>query len=311
MTSLLTTPLHSVGTVAPPPSIRVNVPAHGAPQGYLLAMTLAAVEGRYGVPGMPSLTYSGQGGPARMHQSLWHLAREFPGVCRAADTWDVHVPSGDPGDVAAVVSVIEMALAQGLATAGFAANVNMTAPKARLRLLRRHVATEAQLAAAEADARQQARAWAARNLVALPAQQQGSQHAATLGIAGLRALSDRIGRPVAAPYRRTAVPCAMVSPECYQESRPLAQFARLQAEATLPGLMTERFPGRTLFASVARTVRQPRRMPHGQGAQVCREHGWIWVTGPLLRPATMTRPTPIEAIPTSDMGTEHVDLWAA
>lgn len=286
MTSTSLTNLrHLPGAAGPATTpIRVNVPAHGTSQGYLLALELAPVAGPYGLPGMPHLTYSGQGGSARKRASVGRLSTQFPGVCRAAETWDVQLRSTDLRDIADVVSVMEMALAQGLSTSSFAANVDMTAPEARLGLLQRHVVTEAQLEAAEADARRQARAWVARTHVALPAQQQGAQHAATLGIAGLRALSGLIGGPVAAPYRRTADPCTALPPDAYRSARTLAGFATIQAWATLPGLMPVRFPGRTLFDSVARTVRKRRRMPSGQGAEVCRQHGWIWVNGPLMAP---------------------------
>ena len=269
-------PSTSTGMATSP--IQVNIPALGPPQGYLIAVELAPFVGPYGLPGMPSLTYSGQGGSARRRESVGRLLRQFPGTCRVADTWDVSVPSADPRDIADAVSLVEMELAQGLATTSFTANVHMTAPHAWERLLQMGF-TEVQLQAAATDARRQAWAWAARAHVTLPAQHQGSQHAAALGIAGMRALSARIGGPVATPYRRSAGPCSALPVGAYCSSRTLAGFALLQSWATLPGLVPVRFPGQTLFDSVARTVREPRRMPSGLEAVVCRDHGWISVGG--------------------------------
>lgn len=280
MTASHLTPLYQPTFVAKTSSpIRVNIPAVGRPQGYLLAVKLAPFKGLYGRPVMPALTYSGQGGPVRMWESMQHLLQVFPGTCRDADTWDVSLPSADPDDIADAVSVMEMALAQGLATESFSANVHMSAPRSWERLLQRGF-TEKQLQHSAADARRQARAWAGHTNVALPARHQGSQHAAGLGIAGMRALSAIVGAPVATPYRRSAEPCPELPSGACESPWTLAGFASLQSGSTLPGLMRIRFPGRTLVDSVARTVRDPRRMPDGQGAEVCPEHGWIWVNGP-------------------------------
>lgn len=261
-------------------ALRLNLPALGAGHGYLLGLRTRGTAGRLGVPLMPAVGYAGKGDDTRMWRSIQERRAEFAAELTATERWDVTLPSTRPDDLRDAVLVLEAAAAQALASIGFSGNVQLTAPEARQGLLRRGIVTPGQLQQGEADARAQVRAWATARQLALPPALRGAQQAAALGIAGLAAAAAAIGVPVAAPMRLTATECQHLPAEALRPPRCLAEWAEHQADATLPGMAEQRFPGNTFHDSIARSVRHPNRMPVGLGADTCQEHGWIWVAPP-------------------------------